>query len=206
MLLNCLSERSRLCLLLSLSVVLLFILANVQPTSAQEDGQDPNPAPTAAVDLKKSRISFISKVGLPSGLNNEEAKKQAYEIAELEGLYKIAQSSLNSKDKDKKYISWDLRSGGCQYLNWLARAKFNRQLPENGNVSVKVTDESWLSYKSQAYKTKRLLYRKDIDGDRVEERIYLDGNSGLEIKRGQRLIGALYPLSSFQALDRKSVV
>lgn len=201
MLLNCLSERSRLCLLLSLSVVLLFILVNVQPTSAQEDGQDPNPAPTAAVDLKKSRISFISKVGLPSGLNNEEAKKQAYEIAELEGLYKIAQSSLNSKDKDKKYISWDLRSGGCQYLNWLARAKFNRQLPENGNVSVKVTDESWLSYKSQAYKTKRLLYRKDVDGDRVEERIYLDGNSGLEIKRGQRLIGALYPLSSFQAFS-----
>ena len=94
-----------------------------------------------------------------------------------------------------------MRSGGCQYLNWLARAKFNRQLPENGNVSVKVTDESWLSYKSQAYKTKRLLYRKDIDGDRVEERIYLDGNSGLEIKRGQRLIGALYPLSSFQAFS-----
>ena len=89
MLLNCLPERSRFCLLFSLSVVLLFILVNVQPTSAQNADEDPNPAPTAAVDLKKSRISFVSKVGLPSGLTNEEARKQAYEIAELEGLYQI---------------------------------------------------------------------------------------------------------------------
>lgn len=201
MLLNCLSERSRFCLLFSLLVVLLFIWVNVQPTSAQNADEDPNPAPTAAVDLKKSRISFVSKVGLPSGLTNEEARKQAYEIAELEGLYQIAKSSLSFKDREKDDINWDARSGGCQYLNWLARAKFNRQPSEDGNVSVKITDESWLSYRSQAYKTKRLLYRKDVDGDGEEERIYLDGNSGLEIKRGQRLIGALYPLSSFQAFS-----
>ncbi len=201
MLLNRLSEHSRFFLSLFLSIFLLFILVNMQSASAQSADEEPNPAPTAAVDLKKSKISFISKVELPSGLADEEAKSQAYEIAELEGLYQIAKSSLNSKDREKNSINWDLRSGGCQYLNWLARAKFNRQSPSSGSVSVKVTDESWLSYKSQAYKTKRLLYRKDIDGDRVEERIYLDGNSGLEIKRGQRLIGALYPLSSFQAFS-----
>lgn len=202
MLLNRLSERSRFCLLLFFSIFFSFILVDIQPSLAQSaDEEEPNPAPTAAVDLKKSKISFISKVNLPGGLTDEEAKKQAYEIAELEGLYQIAKSSLNSKDREKNYISWDLRSGGCQYLNWLARAKFNRQLSEGGNVSVKVTDESWLSYKSQVYKTQRLLYRKDIDGDKTEERIYLDGNSGLEIRRGKRLIGALYPLSSFQAFS-----
>lgn len=206
MLLNRLSEHSRFFLSLFLSIFLLFILVNMQSASAQSADEEPNPAPTAAVDLKKSKISFISKVELPSGLADEEAKSQAYEIAELEGLYQIAKSSLNSKDREKNSINWDLRSGGCQYLNWLARAKFNRQSPSSGSVSVKVTDESWLSYRSQAYKIQRLLYRKDIDGDKIEERIYLDGNSGLEIKRGKRLIGALYPLSSFQAfsIDRQT--
>lgn len=206
MLLNRLSEHSRFFLSLFLSIFLLFILVNMQSASAQSADEEPNPAPTAAVDLKKSKISFISKVELPSGLADEKAKSQAYEIAELEGLYQIAKSSLNSKDREKNSINWDLRSGGCQYLNWLARAKFNRQSPSSGSVSVKVTDESWLSYRSQAYKIQRLLYRKDIDGDKIEERIYLDGNSGLEIKRGKRLIGALYPLSSFQAfsIDRQT--
>ena len=207
MLLDCLSKRRPLGLYLFLAISLLFILANMGPTLAQSGDQgDPNPAPTAAVDLKKSRVSFLSQVDLPSGLAQEEAKKQAYEIAELEGLYQIAKSSLDSKEREKTSISWDLRSGGCQYLNWLARAKFNRQLSEGGKVSVKITDESWLSYRSQAYKAQRLLYRKDIDGDKVEERIYLDGNSGLEVWRGKRLIGALYPLGSFQAfsLDKQT--
>lgn len=207
MMFNCPLKRSSLGLSLLLLIFLLFILANIQTASAQNVAEeDPNPAPTAAVDLKKSKINFVSKVELPSGLSDEEAKTQAYEIAELEGLYQIAKSSLNAKDRDNNFISWDLRSGECQYLNWLARAKFNRQSPNGRSVSVKVTDESWLSYKSQAYKIQRLLYRKDIDNDKTEERIYLDGNSGLEIKRGKRLIGALYPLSSFQAfsLDRQT--
>ncbi|MGM9998134.1 MAG: hypothetical protein ACI38Q_01860 [Candidatus Bruticola sp.] len=169
------------------------------PVSAQnETNNDPHPAPTAAVDLNKSKISYVSKAGIPIGLSREEAERQAYEIAELEGLYQIAKNAVNSKD-DVSNINWDLQAGGCQHLNWLARTKFNRQSAKGNSVSVKLIDESWLSYKSQVYKTQRLLYRKDLDKDGVEERIYLDANSGLEVKRGKRVVGALYPLSSFHA-------
>ncbi|MGM9992271.1 MAG: hypothetical protein ACI376_05410 [Candidatus Bruticola sp.] len=188
------------------AVGLIFLLCPIWvalsigvPVSAQDEmNNEPHPAPTAAVDLNKSKINYVSKACISDGLPREEAEKQALEIAELEGLYYIAKNALSSKDNGSS-INWDLQAGGCQHLNWLARTKFNRQSAKEGSVSVKLVDESWLSYKSQAYKTQRLLYKKDIDKDGIEERIYLDANSGLEIKRGKRVIGALYPLSSFHA-------
>ena len=185
-----------------------FYIGNaVYGEEAGPSAAEPNPAPTASVDINRNRVEFSAQALWNKSAegdkeaDSERAKNEAYEIAELEALYKVARS-VPTDQSPKDSLSWDLQAGNCQYLNWLSRSRFFREQPQEGKVSVNVSNDSWLSYKSNIERANpRLLYRGDFDGDKVAECIYLDQNSGLEIKRGQRLIGALYPLSSFQAMS-----
>lgn len=171
------------------------------PVWSDEDSE-PRPAPTAAVNANRDRIRLKSRASLPSGASSEEAVAAAYNTAELEGLYSLAVNAEDPKYKGSNEICWDIQSGGCQYLGWLARTASTHDAPSDSGVVVSSVNDSWLSYKSNpARASYRLIYKTDIDKDGKDERIYLCPDTGLEVRRDKRVIGALYPLGSFQAMS-----
>lgn len=167
-----------------------------------ESPSAPNPAPTAAVDVQNSYISFDSTVKIPETASGPEAETAAYNIAELETLYQMA-STVKDSHSGKSMITWDMQAGGCQYLGWLSRSSFSRKKRDSEDqVSVQAKNSSWLSYASHpARRPDRLLYKGDFNGDGAEEHIYLCPDTGLEVRQGRRIIGSIYPLGSFQAME-----
>ena len=165
----------------------------------------PNPAPTAAVDVQNSYVSFDSMVSIPDTGSGAEAEAAAYNIAELEALYQMASTVKDSRGREGM-ITWDMQAGGCQYLGWLSRCSLSHQKSgSEDKVSVRARNSSWLSYASNpAKRSHRLLYTGDINGDGEAEHIYLTPDTGLEVKQGKRIIGSLYPLGSFQAMELPS--
>lgn len=161
---------------------------------------DPNPEPTAAVDVQSKRLGFTAKVELSRNLDPVAAQEMAYHIAELEGLYQLALSSKDPQIEEGR-VTWDVQAGGCKYLGWLAQSQFYRQTLSSKTVAANVNNITWLNYSSNPQQlADRLLYKGDFDKDGVEETIYLNPDTSLTVKRGQRVIGALYPLGSFQAM------
>lgn len=189
---------------MSIRTITIFILilaafggANIFSSNAQEV---PDPSPTSAVNTKQSYISLNVKANIDQIVSAESNEDMAYSIAELEALNQIALSAKDGRSKDN-LITWDRQAGGCEYLGWLAKTNIRRLKVDEGAAKINARNMTWPSYRSQlANPFYKMLYRGDFDNDGKYESIFLCHDSSLEVRRGKRVIGALYPLNSFQSM------
>ncbi|MBQ7529739.1 hypothetical protein IJT10_07560 [bacterium] len=167
---------------------------------SSDANETPDPSPTSAISVKQNHISFKATASVSQVVATENSEEMAYNIAELEVLNQIAISVQNGNNKDN-LITWDKQAGGCEYLGWLAKTHISRLGVEDGAAQISARNVTWGSYRSQSDKSfYKMLYRGDFDKDGKYESIYLCPDSSLEVRRGKRIIGALYPLNSFQSM------